>query len=304
MMSIRRHKRIVRPKLNYLALNILYSAKEAPIYAFSYYQHKIYRLQKTLNSFRINQRIFFKKSMLKLYWTRLIYKSFYKYSVLKHLTVYNENNKETLPKTLYFLNLKKPVFGKVKVMRQVYWALNSNQRLSKRRYLRWLTNTLKHKTFNILNFSGLFYILRHLELILSWAHLFLLLKFRLVTVNQKAISQAYKLSVGDIIECWYGESIYFFKLYLATLGKKYIKRIKQWAYTRYLCSQTKQTYKGSQLPKVLKQIPYCNTPNINFCSFDYLLNCVAVVRTPEITMFMHPSKYYSNVFFYFTKWKY
>ena len=66
-----------------------------------------------------------------------------------------------------------------------------------------------------------------LLMLLLFLNAFFLLKFRLVTVNQKAISQAYKLSVGDIIECWYGESIYFFKLYLATLGKKYIKRIKQ-----------------------------------------------------------------------------
>lgn len=310
---------------SYSCLNKLFNLKDLKtledlyklkINFYKYYVKKYTALATApiVNNFSFTQRMLPTQRLLQIFWYKFFVFYFKKnyfninLKIFQNLNIFLEKssyiktiNNVNSSKFLYFFNLKKPIFKKIFNMRLFYWNIFTTKQRTKRRYFKFINTLIIDQNSLTLQKYQIFYILRQLEFIKSWSHLTLLLKLELIWVNKQLLQPNYQLKVGDIIECIFGPILRYYYKKLYKINLKHLLRTKR---RLYIQTFRQQILKKQKVPKSFKLLSYQQTGGLSFCSFDYTLNIVCVVRNPP-TLNLNYKEYYNNIsLLKLNKWRY
>ena len=178
-------------------------------------------------------------------------------------------------KQTIFLNANKPLIWKMRTARFVHWHLRTKGALNEWRYhklLGWELNRIKPVTgTQLLHFI----LLRAYSLFLSWRQLLILLKYKLIVVNDNWYNNKFTVTKGDIIEIpFILKNTKYRQLYKKKFNNL-VRRAKRFSY-KYFKARKKKIFKN-KLGKIYKRIPAGYKQLGYVLSYDPTLNLFAVM---------------------------
>lgn len=169
------------------------------------------------------------------------------------------------------LNLDRAILEKLRLARQAEWIFRKPVKLNRRRYLVYFRHSLQHRPAFFYQTIFIYFITQLFGRFLSWYQVQLLLALKFFRINGD-VPVKFTPEYGDIIEFPTGLALNLISLWSQRHTRKFVMRIRRWAYLKYCAHVSRKFSHKKNPPKYVRKLPIAYIrPGRSFI-FDYSIN--------------------------------